>query len=659
MKNNNKDMKSTTQKPPSSSYKLNGLFHQLDFQKFFSFDTLMRKRNSKKLSKKEKAKRQKNEVSCFKRFLRFPITDRFSQLSLTTPPEKVEVLKKTSSSFLEISRSSTVDTDSDCSDEQPTLKSVDSASLLAEEEINSLPLSFADEPLEYHSDMTFPKGPLKIISHEILMGPLGWVTTGIFRNRYKVVLKECTSNMTSDKRMTRSEKSKLENELDILRSLGAHDKILFCYGVMITNSSTSGFSTDQSQIQPTTHVAYELACYSSLDHLLQEKEIQCIPLGLVLTWLNDLSDALQFIHSKGIVHGEVRAENIFVFERLEIKLGNFTSARSSDDFPVVPGVQEKTFGVNPLSLMAAKSYSVDVIGFLFTSLQILYRKSSAELEDINLFDEEGEKHFADALFGLPVTDFSFTSKLYDLFTACLPRKNPDSARSSLERSTGSKENRLPRKLSFRMQSSVLEQKRTITTMQEISQELLSLLEVAYEGDPRDKDNAFSAPIRRVELVLMAATHDIDKLLQLCPRLSRKSQITLRRAIQNFRLRQQSEKDKKNLIETPEGLMDPEQLKIDEEQEKLATQQMIDAAILTVERIIDYRQYFARWLIKEFSLKPAYAEEAALVFVKNQVFSPELLVERLKMDSSFLEKLSTVHDEKLFRDIQRQFIGVDL
>jgi serine/threonine protein kinase len=587
------------------------------------------------------------------------------QLSLTTPPENVEILKKPSqpsSSFLQISRSSTVDTDSDCSDEQPTLKSVDSASILAEEDTTSLPLTFADEPLEYHSDMTFPKGPLKVISHEILMGPLGWVTTGIFRNRYKVVLKECTSDITSEKRMTRSEKAKLENELDILRSLGAHDKILFCYGVMITNSSTSGFSTDQSHIQPTTHVAYELACYSSLDHLLQEKEIQCIPLGLVLTWLNDLSDALQFIHSKGIVHGDVRAENIFVFERLEIKLGNFTSARSSDDFPVVPGVQEKTFGVNPLSIMAAKSYSVDVIGFLFASLQILYRKTSAELEDINLFDEEGEKHFADALFGLPVTDFSFTAKLYELFTACLPRKNPDSARSSLERPTGGKENGLLRKLSFRMQSSVFEQKRTITTMQEISQELLNLLEVAYEGDPRDKDNVFSAPIRRVELVLMAATHDIDKLLQLCPRLSRKSQITLRRAIQNFRLRQQSEKDsnnKKNLIETPEGLMDPDQLKIDEEQEKLATQQMIDAAILTVERIIDYRQYFARWLMKEFSLKPAYAEEAALVFVKNQVFSPELLVERLKMDSSFLEKLSTVHDERLFRDIQKQFIGVDL
>ena len=219
------------------------------------------------------------------------------------------------------------------------------------------------------------------------------VQTGIFRNRIKVVVKTFNS-------ITISEKHAIENEIRILKYLGSHQKLLSCYGGFTTVNDNSSGTLDTTS----THIVYELASYGSLDRILMEKTIQCFPLGLVIAWLADLSDALHFLHTKGILYNNLRTENILVVERLGLKLSNFTHAQSVKDIPEIQtqvysgtwSFSSALFANNSRASSAHYSssshhYSEDIMGFLKVSLEILTRQSCQSFHSTAFFDEDGER----------------------------------------------------------------------------------------------------------------------------------------------------------------------------------------------------------------------------------------------------------------------------
>ncbi|KAF2241783.1 kinase-like protein [Trematosphaeria pertusa] len=51
-----------------------------------------------------------------------------------------------------------------------------------------------------------------------------------------------------------------------------------------------------------------------------------VPLSLRLRWVEQLSDAVRFIHSKGVFHGDISCNNVFHDDNLDVKLGDFAGS---------------------------------------------------------------------------------------------------------------------------------------------------------------------------------------------------------------------------------------------------------------------------------------------------------------------------------------------
>lgn len=57
-----------------------------------------------------------------------------------------------------------------------------------------------------------------------------------------------------------------------------------------------------------------------------------VPLSLKLRWVVQLFDAIQFIHSKHVFHGDISCNNVFLDSDLNVKLGDFAGS-AIDDLP--------------------------------------------------------------------------------------------------------------------------------------------------------------------------------------------------------------------------------------------------------------------------------------------------------------------------------------
>jgi len=65
------------------------------------------------------------------------------------------------------------------------------------------------------------------------------------------------------------------------------------------------------------------ACNNSLRLYIAQQGGRRIPLSLKLRWAEQLIATLSFIHSKGILHGDISCKNAFLNEELNLKLGDF------------------------------------------------------------------------------------------------------------------------------------------------------------------------------------------------------------------------------------------------------------------------------------------------------------------------------------------------
>ncbi|KAF1352745.1 kinase-like protein [Lizonia empirigonia] len=59
------------------------------------------------------------------------------------------------------------------------------------------------------------------------------------------------------------------------------------------------------------------------------------PLSLKLRWVQQLVDAVRFIHSRGVFHGDMSCNNVFLDDNFDVKLGDFAGSAIDDLPPLV------------------------------------------------------------------------------------------------------------------------------------------------------------------------------------------------------------------------------------------------------------------------------------------------------------------------------------
>jgi hypothetical protein len=164
------------------------------------------------------------------------------------------------------------------------------------------------------NELRIPENDVAISRIRIGQGGFGEVYLGTLRRKYKVAIKSiknCLDDPYADKK-----RKTIENELLLMKSFGSFPTIVTCYGYIMKEDSLQ--------------IVLELAPYGSLDAMLRDNKnfpSSSFPLSLSLAWLCDLADAIKFLHSRGIKHRDIKAENMLVFERFRIKLCDFGPAK--------------------------------------------------------------------------------------------------------------------------------------------------------------------------------------------------------------------------------------------------------------------------------------------------------------------------------------------
>ena len=77
------------------------------------------------------------------------------------------------------------------------------------------------------------------------------------------------------------------------------------------------------------------ACNNSLRLYIAQQGGRRIPLSLRLRWAEQLIATLSFIHSKGVLHGDISCNNAFLNEELNLKLGDFAGSSIDGELVLV------------------------------------------------------------------------------------------------------------------------------------------------------------------------------------------------------------------------------------------------------------------------------------------------------------------------------------
>ncbi|KAH7317623.1 spindle assembly checkpoint kinase [Rhexocercosporidium sp. MPI-PUGE-AT-0058] len=81
-------------------------------------------------------------------------------------------------------------------------------------------------------------------------------------------------------------------------------------------------------------IILQFASQTSIRQYLARQKKQ-VPLSHRLRWVEQLFDAIQFVHSKGVLHGDISCNNIFLDDNLNVKLGDFAGSAIDDLPPLV------------------------------------------------------------------------------------------------------------------------------------------------------------------------------------------------------------------------------------------------------------------------------------------------------------------------------------
>jgi serine/threonine protein kinase len=251
--------------------------------------------------------------------------------------------------------------------------------------------------------LTLPFDELSISSTQLSYG-FGNVFLGTYRGSTSVVaIKEIQHTTFSI-----SERSAVEDEVLLMDSCRSPHTLL-----------VYGFTHVQNQNHSSSFICTEFAPHGSLSRFLQ---FHPLPTSLIMVILFDLISAIQFLHSKGVIHRDIQPESVLMNESLHCKLTNFSLAKdessrlgissscsnvSGDETPFLAPEVVNGHGSSPQS---------DIYSFGVTSLHIFSGVVTARGRNSLLVDQ--------ALLHLP---HSLAQSLRLLIHACLcadPSKRP-------------------------------------------------------------------------------------------------------------------------------------------------------------------------------------------------------------------------------------------
>jgi serine/threonine protein kinase len=77
----------------------------------------------------------------------------------------------------------------------------------------------------------------------------------------------------------------------------------------------------------------QFASHTSIrQYVARQKQV---PLSLRLRWVEQLFDAVRFIHSRSVLHGDISCNNVFLDGNLDVKLGDFAGSAIDNLPPLV------------------------------------------------------------------------------------------------------------------------------------------------------------------------------------------------------------------------------------------------------------------------------------------------------------------------------------
>jgi serine/threonine protein kinase len=168
---------------------------------------------------------------------------------------------------------------------------------------------------------------------------------------------------------------KIEKEALMMRLLSTHPNIAFCYGFVH---------------KPTySWIIMELARFGSIDKLLAEHTYHHLPLVVKVQWMCDIIDALAFMHSKHVIHKDLKPANALVCEGLRVKLSDFgiaTKLATDSKFTSTKGGAGTPWYMAPEQSGCVPSTGSDVYQWGRTALRMMFfHKSIMELDENAVF----------------------------------------------------------------------------------------------------------------------------------------------------------------------------------------------------------------------------------------------------------------------------------
>jgi serine/threonine protein kinase len=143
-------------------------------------------------------------------------------------------------------------------------------------------------------------------------GTFGEVKLGKYQN-YNVAIKIIAARQGSE--FTFEEKRQIENETLLMDLCRRSPYIVAVYGYCYPSPSTA-------------YIIMEYAHRGSLSSILSSSDrFPALSPTLLLAWIVDISCGLQYLHSRRIVHLDVKAENVLLCEGLCCKLTDFGLAK--------------------------------------------------------------------------------------------------------------------------------------------------------------------------------------------------------------------------------------------------------------------------------------------------------------------------------------------
>ncbi|KAL5351273.1 hypothetical protein ACLOAV_003125 [Pseudogymnoascus australis] len=70
-------------------------------------------------------------------------------------------------------------------------------------------------------------------------------------------------------------------------------------------------------------------------YMERERRAKPVALSLRLGWVEHIAEAVAFIHSKNVLHGDISCNNVFVDHSLKVKLGDFAGSGIDEEPPLI------------------------------------------------------------------------------------------------------------------------------------------------------------------------------------------------------------------------------------------------------------------------------------------------------------------------------------